>query len=142
MNQASPLARQYAPHHAAEFGKILPPDVLEHADRDEGIAMAADISVIVFNEFHPVRQPLLPCAAACECQLLPRDVEGAHLGAVTTRDVQRQTPPPATGLHHRVPGAKSKFAAHVIHLADLGLLESGLCIDEVRAGVGHRLAQP
>ena len=45
-----PVFLEASPDHLAERLVVVGPDVLEHADRDEGVVLSADVPVVVLDE--------------------------------------------------------------------------------------------
>src|ERR1700675_2402404 len=105
--------------------------MFEHANRHECIARAADISVIIFDELDSILQPLVARPTSRIVDLLLGDVERAHFGAVMAGDVQSQTAPAASGLHHRICARDPQLTETMVHLSELPLIGAPL-----RAGMG------
>src|SRR5580704_12108448 len=114
MNQSTAVRRQRAANQMAQLRVMLPTDVFQHADRHEGVVRAADIAVIIFDEFDAASQSLLPCSPAGKIDLLSRNIESPYLGSVAPRHVQGKAAPAAAGLHDRISGAEPKFSANVL----------------------------
>ena len=100
VDQPAAAAAQGAPGDMAKPQVIVDADVLEHADRDEGIVVAADVAVIVLDVFDAAGQALAHGPFARIGDLLARDVEGAHLDPVVAGHVQGERAPAAAGLDH------------------------------------------
>ncbi len=142
MDQCAPVRPQAAVDDAAQRAVILPTDVLQHADGDEGVIVAIDVAVVVLDVLDPIAQSFARRALRREAHLLMGDVVGTHPGAVVDRHVPSQRPPAAASLHHPVTGLEAEFAADVIELRLLGLLDGEVGLRIVRAGVLHLAIEP
>ena len=76
--------------HFTESAIIFRANVLEHSDRDEDIELAANISVIVFNEFHAISEAATLCRGSRVGQLLLGNIEGFHADAILFGHVKRE----------------------------------------------------
>ena len=117
-------------------------DVLQHAHRDERVAGAFDVAIIVVDELHHGVHSLSRRTFAGVRDLLARDVEGSDPDAEFARHVQGQGAPPAAGLDDPLTRPEHQLAADVVHLGPLRLLQRGLGRVVVRAGVDHLLVEP
>ena len=142
VHDPEPVFLQAPRDHLAERLVVVGPDVLEHADRDECVVLSADVPVVVLDELDPGGKPRTLGPLLRVGDLLVRDVEGAHPDSVVARHVQRQRTPAAARLHHLLAGLETHLAAHVVHLRLLGLLQGGLGVLVVGAGVDHALVEP
>src|SRR6516164_1508957 len=142
MYEAPSAATEAALHHPTEGWVVLETDVLEHADRHEGIVLSADVAVVILDVLD------LPCESlACRPlprphDLLMRDVEGAHPHAVAARHVHGEHAPAAPGLDYAFAGPQAQLATNVVHLRQLRLIERGLRHRVVRTGIGHGGTEP
>ena len=82
VQQAAAVLRQRAVDDAAERRVVRRADVLEHADRDERIVVAAHVAVVVLDELDAIGEPFVSAPAPRVGDLLGRDVERAHRHAV------------------------------------------------------------
>ena len=98
-------------------------DVLEHADRHEGVALAVDRAVVAVDERHPIGQALARRAFARVAELLVGNIECAHGHAVVTGHVQRECAPATTRLDDAIARLQSQFAADVVELGALRVFE-------------------
>ncbi len=116
--------------------------MLEHADRDKGVALPADVAVVLLDELDTTGQPCHPRAVSGVVGLLARDGERANRHAVVPRHVQRQGAPPAAGFDDPLIGAQPELAAHVVQLGPLGVLQRHLRRRVVGARVDHVAVEP
>ena len=140
VDQADAVGLQGPPDDAGERRVIVGSDVLQHADRHKGVAVAGDVAIVVLDEFDAVREALAVRLLARPGQLLTGNIEGAHPHAMLLRHVARQSAPAAAGFDHLLSGLQSQLAADVLELGELGLLEAEVRRLEVGAGVLHRSA--
>ena len=124
-------------------GRVVPDaDVLQHAHRDERVAGALDVAVVVLHELHRPAHALARRALARVCDLLLRDVEGADPDAVLARHVQGEGAPSTTGFDDLLTRLEHQLAADVVELRALRLLQGRLRRVVVRTGVDHLLVEP
>src|SRR5215471_4044234 len=123
MYQSAPATPEAAARDAAECRVVLEPNVLEHADRYEGVVLAADVAVVVLDVLDAPGEPLARSALARPHDLRVRDVECSHAHAVAACHVHRQHPPAAAGLDHALARLEAKLARHVVHFRHLRLIE-------------------
>src|SRR4029077_8475333 len=69
---------------------ILRADVLEHSDGDEHVGLAANVSVVVFNEFDAIGEAATLCRGSRVSQLLLRNIECFHPNAILFGHVKRE----------------------------------------------------
>ena len=144
MQQAAPVvAVEHAIDDVAERRILRGADVLEHADRHEGIAPAVDRSIVVAHESHEMVKALAGRArflanSSCSAEMLY-----ARTGdAVVPRHVQRQRAPAAARLDDVFAGLKPQLAAHVVELRALGVLERRVRPVVVRARIDEVRVEP
>ncbi len=138
VNQREPILAEMVANQASDRGVIVGPDVLQHADRDEGVVLAGDVAVIVEHVLDAVVQPLAGRLRAGVLDLLPGDVECAHADAVFPGHVTRQTTPATAEFHDPLAGLKRELATDVFELRQLRLFERQVGLFVVGAGVLHR----
>src|SRR6202000_1562329 len=93
--------------HTAQTGVVIDTNMLEHADRHEGIVLALDVAVVVLDEFDCRAHALALRPFPRERHLLVRDVEGAHLATVVPGKVDRETAPSAAGFDDTLAGPQT-----------------------------------
>ena len=118
------------------------PDVLQHPDRDEHVALPLHVAIVVVDELDLTHEPVAGRPRASEVELLARHVERLDRHAVVARHVKREGPPAAPGLDDRVAGPQPQFAAHEVELGPLCRGERHRRVSEVRARVHEVWIEP
>src|ERR1700746_3262159 len=121
---------------------ILRADVLKHSDRDKRVEAAANIPVIVFDEFHAIREASALCSRSRVGQLLLRNVKAFPRTPIALGHGEPKRAPAATRFHYAFSALKLQLAAHEIHFLDLGSFESDGRRLEVGARVDHLGIEP
>ena len=142
VNQPAPVRLERTVDQTTQLGKVADADMLQHADRNEGVKPATNLAIVVFEELHPIAQPLGLRAFASVGQLLAGDVERPHAHAVLPSHVQRERSPTTTGLDHRFSRLQPQLAADVIQLRHLSFFQRQVRPRVIRAGVNELLVEP
>ena len=142
VNEREAVRPQCACDDLTERLVVLDANVLKHSHRDERIAGARDVAVIVQHELHQTIHAFPRRTFPRVCHLLLRDVEGTNLDTVFTRHVQSEGAPPATGLYDLLTRPEHQLAADVIELGSLRLFQRGVRRVVVRARIHHLLVEP
>src|SRR4051794_37440816 len=98
MDEAASVGIHHAPDQPAELPVAAKSHVLEHPDGDEGIALAARLTVVILDEFDAIGKIRAGRHLPRIDDLLVRKIEGANANAVARRHMQRQRTPAATGF--------------------------------------------
>ncbi len=114
---------------------ILPPDMLEHADRDDTVIRSDDIAVVGQRKPHPVGQARRLGPLPRQGQLLGGQRYPLDVGAGPGGDGQRHAPPAAADVQHPLPGSEVELGGDVALLGRLRLLQSHVRPLEIGAGI-------
>ena len=142
VKQAAAVRPEALLDQLAERGVVARPDVLEHADGDEGVEASSRVAVVVLPKLYAAPHAPAQRRQAREADLLRGQVVRLHLDAVVLRHVERQRTPAAARLEHALARPQPQLAADVIELRALRLLEREARILEVRAGVDEVCVEP
>jgi hypothetical protein len=77
-------------------------DVLEHANRDDAVEPAANVAIVLQQEFRRIGQPLFARAGVCDVQLLGGQGHASHIGAGHLGQIEGQTAPTRVYVECRI----------------------------------------
>jgi hypothetical protein len=117
---------------------VLPPDGLDHLDRDELVVGALQVSVVAHEDLDAVTQTGLGNPGQSVIALLAGDRGGGHATAASPRGVDGEAAPARADLEHVVLGPDLEPLADPVELGHRGLLERHALVLEERAGIHHR----
>ncbi|MCY1426919.1 hypothetical protein D9M71_427480 [compost metagenome] len=120
------------------------PDMLEHANADNLVeaTILRQVAVVEDLQVDLVGQALCLDALAAELELLLAQGDAEHLRAIFASSETRQPTPATAYVEQVVASVQAQFAAQVIELVLLRLIERVVRLTEVGARVGHVLIQP
>lgn len=98
-------------------------DVLEHADRCDGVEGTAGLAVVLDTDLDPVGQPRGCDPLAGELRLPGREGDAERPHAVVSGGVQHERAPAAADVEQRLPFTQPELVADQVELADLGAVK-------------------
>ena len=108
---------------AEEDVEVLPPDRLDHLDRDELVVAAPEVAVVDAEDLDLALEPGGSHPRLGVLALLARDRRRRHPAAVARRRVHGEPAPPGADLEQMVVGTQLEPAADPLELRRLRLLE-------------------
>ena len=120
-------------------GELGESDVLEHADRADGVVRTVvDVAEVGVAHLDPVAQPALGDALARELGLGFGERHAHRVDAVVLGRVEHHAAPPAPDVEEPHPWLEVELAADELVLVRLRVLERGGVVVPDRARVGER----
>src|SRR5437868_1401712 len=123
--------------------QLIPPRVLEDADRYDFVERPERIAKIGFDNVDAILEPARLNQLLHFVDLLRRRVDAGHQYAVSARGVKHEAAEAATDVDHRFTGPQQQLAADMLDLVDLRFLERLRALAPIPARVHHqRVVEP
>ena len=135
VQERHPVGRQQRLQLGEKVTVVVDPDMLEHADRDDPVVLAAFLAVVAQVKMDAVGEPGRGGPARRRLVLFDRKGEPGHLGAALAGEVERQPAPARADVEHPLPGSDHQLGRDVALLVELRLIEVVELIVKVGAGI-------
>ena len=120
---------------AEELGIVPDAHMLEHADRDDAVELLVEIAVVEEAELGVTGDAALGGALGRELVLLLREGDAGDAGAAGLGQVEAEAAPARADVEHLHAGLDVELRRQVALLGELGILEGGLLVLEIGAGI-------
>ena len=135
VQQRNPVRLQQRIQLVEEHAVLIDADMLEHANRDDAVILAAFLAIVAQMKVHAVGEAGRSGAALRHFELFLRQGQSGHLGAAFAGEIECEPAPARADVEHLLPRAQQQLGRDMPLLVGLRCLEVVLRRLEIGAGI-------